>query len=577
MNPTNYFSSPKNSLHVNYEALREFYIENKTASEVATKFGLGLAYFKKIKYNFQQQLKNHQDPFFSQAKRGPKKKNTSKNTIDIVIELRKKNYSVLDIRSILESKNIKISLITIDRILKDAGFAPLLRRTKNERRETELPKQIEAPSSAGYILSNERFSSERSVGILVFLPILEQMKIIDAIKRANFPQTSILSDVSMVLSFLAIKLLGRERLSHDDCWKFDRVLGFFAGLNVLPKSATLSSYSYRITRSMNKKLLTEMANIFSAEGDFNLDFKTIPHWGDDSVLEKNFSGTRNKAIKSILSLIVQNPTTGYLNYSEAGVLHEDQNDSVIDFVDFWTKSTGKCPKMLIFDSKFTCYENLSKLNMSKEGIKFLTIRRKGAKLLARVKAIPEDEWTKIKVDGKNRKHKSLIIYDEKCQLRKYKGEVRQILIKGTGRENPIFLITNDFDSKANELVKKYARRWLVENEIAEQVEFFQINHPSSSIVIKVDFDLTISLLAHNLYKILSQQIEGFEDCTVPTINRKFIDNGGSLTVDEKHRKLTVELKKKTHLPLLLSLDLLKSNTQLTWHGLEIEFKSGTVS
>ncbi len=43
------------------------------------------------------------------------------------------------------------------------------------------------------------------------------------------------------------------------------------------------------------------------------------------------------------------------------------------------------------------------------------------------------------------------------------------------------------DADAGKLVKKYAGRWLVEQEIAEHVAFFNLNNPSSSIVVKVDF------------------------------------------------------------------------------------------
>jgi hypothetical protein len=39
------------------------------------------------------------------------------------------------------------------------------------------------------------------------------------------------------------------------------------------------------------------------------------------------------------------------------------------------------------------------------------------------------------------------------------------------------------------VVRRYSRRWLVEKAISEQIEFFHLNRLSSSIVIKVDFDL----------------------------------------------------------------------------------------
>jgi len=92
------------------------------------------------------------------------------------------------------------------------------------------------------------------------------------------------------------------------------------------------------------------------------------------------------------------------------------------------------------------------------------------------------------------------------------------------------------------VVKKYARRWLVEKEIAEQVVFFNLNNPSSSIVVKVDFDLTLSLLAHNLYRVLANNLPGFEHCTAATISRKFLETGARIKVE--NREIVVSLKKK---------------------------------
>jgi hypothetical protein len=56
-------------------------------------------------------------------------------------------------------------------------------------------------------------------------------------------------------------------------------------------------------------------------------------------------------------------------------------------------------------------------------------------------------------------------------------------------------------------VRKYCRRWLVEKGIAEQIDFFHLNRVSSSMVIKVDFDLIMTVLAHNIYRLLASKLE----------------------------------------------------------------------
>ena len=91
-----------------------------------------------------------------------------------------------------------------------------------------------------------------------------------------------------------------------------------------------------------------------------------PSWGDASVLEKNWAGSRSKAIKSLLALVAQDPSTGNLSYTNSEVKHRNQSDAIFDFVDFWKQGRGVAPKMLIFDSKFTTYRNLSELNRSEE-------------------------------------------------------------------------------------------------------------------------------------------------------------------------------------------------------------------
>jgi hypothetical protein len=439
-----------------------------------------------------------------------------------------------------------------------------------------LPASIEVPASEPMVWRNESFPTEHGGGPLVFLPFIERLGIVPAIQRAGFPKTSVLSDTASVMSLLALKLLGNERLSHDAPYSLDRALGLFAGLNVLPKNASLSSYSYRVRREQNLALLKELARIFQSDNNgsdtFNLDFKAIPHWGDQSVLENNWAGMRSKRIKSLLALLVQNPDSGMLMYSDACIRHRNESNAVLEFVDFWKEGQNKSPKMLIFDSRFTTYENLSKLNL--EDIKFLTLRRRGKKLITQTNALPEQQWQTVNIPGK-RKYPKVRVHDSLIDLRHYDGKLRQIIVTDHGRNQPTFLVTNEFDMPIAALITKYAHRCLVEQEIAEQINFFHLNSPSSSLVIKVDFDLTLSLLAHNLFRTLARQLPRFEKCTVATIARDILQNGANIVVE--NREVTVNLKKKVHLPTLFELQWMKEKTYLPWMGAKIKFGYASVS
>jgi transposase len=579
MEPKEYFQKPAMPEHRHYEALKAYYCDGMKANDAAAKFGLSPKYFKKLRHLFLQKLKQGSYPFFSKKKTGPKKRRTDSETIELIVSLRKRNCSVSDIKVFLDSKGKKISIETIDRILKAEGFAPLPKRTRGERLSISLPGKIRAPKSVPLETADEEFTTECGAGPLVFLPLLEKLGIVEAIKAAGYPETNGLSDVQTVLSFLALKLPGGLRWSHDTKWNMDRALGMFAGLNVLPKSTTLSTYSYRITRAQNRNLLKKLSGIFRdeeiEEGEFNLDFKAIPHWGDSSVLEKNWAGSRSKAMKSILSMVVQDPSTGNLSYTDAEIKRKNHGDAILHFVDFWKSGRGVAPKMLIFDSKLTTYRNLNELDKCKENIKFLTIRRRSKSLIEKAEKIDGDQWKKINIERSKGKWQRVGVHDGKSKLRDYEGEIRQIVLTDHGRRKPTFLITNDFDIEVRDLIKKYARRWLVEQEIAEHIAFFNLNNPSSSIVVKVDFDLTISLLAHNLYRILSGHLNGFERCTAETISRKFLENGAKIVI--KGDRVAVHLKKKTHLPILFEVPWMQDTTKLSWSGLSISYATGTCS
>jgi hypothetical protein len=297
MEPKKFFLNPDYPTQRQYEALRAFYIEGSCASEAANKFNFSPAYFKKLRYEFNKSLKEEQNPFFQEKKTGPKKRFTDNKIIEQIVCLRKQNHSIQDIKTILVAKGQFISLDTIDKILKAEGFACLPKRTRLERLSVKIPAKVKPPQCIAYEFTNEEFSTEKGAAPLIFLPLIKKLGIIEAIQKAKFPETS-------VLTFVALKILGNERLSHDTTWNMDRALGFFARLNVLPKKSTLSSYSYRVQRSSNRKFLMELSKIFTdelEEGEFNLDFKTIPHWGDKSVLEKNWSGMHQRNKKSSIT------------------------------------------------------------------------------------------------------------------------------------------------------------------------------------------------------------------------------------------------------------------------------------
>jgi len=252
----------------------------------------------------------------------------------------------------------------------------------------------------------------------------------------------------------------------------------------------------------------------------------------------------------MLAVLAHDPDTGLIDYGDADILQKDESAVILEFLDFYrSTSKGKQEPLryLVFDSRFTNYENLKRLN--REEVKFITIRRRGKQMIDLIEKLPVAGWHDVKVDCAGHKHRTLHVYDEQVFLKGYDNEIRQITITGHGKIKPAVIITNDESLTVEHIIRKYARRWIIEKTIAEQIEFFHLNLVSSSMVIKVDFDLTMSVLAHNLYRLLAQYLERYENLSIQRLYEKFVFNGADIEIAEK--SITVRLKKKRTLPLIL--------------------------
>ena len=565
--PYNYFSRPASIAQKKYEALRAFFYEKMTAEETAGRFGYKLSAFYSLTRDFRDFLKDRgsEDIFFITKKPGRREKDLEGNITALIINLRKKYLSVPDIKAITDARGYKISERYIHNILQKEGFDRLPRRAKQDRVVRNTSYVITAPESVFLAYAPEKFSTVNSIGILCLLPYIKQYGIDSAIEKSGYPETKSIGRIASILSFMALKLSNIRRYSADDLWCMDRGLGLFAGLNVLPKTAWFSSYSSRITREMNLAFLKDLHNIWKRHGllsdTMNMDFTAIPYWGDDSHLQNNWSGKRHTALASMLSVLAQDPDTGIIAYSETGIRHEEQDEVVLEFLDFYrTKGRPDNLKYLVFDSKFTAYENLRKLEDAQ--IKFITIRRRGKNIVEYLEKLPKTAWKKVRVMNADGKGRELMIYEDEVSIKDYGKPIRQIAITGHGRLKPALIITNDADLKIESLIRKYSRRWLIEKGISEQIEFFHLNRVSSSMAIKVDFDLTMTVLAHNLYRLLAMNLPGYTHNTSETLFEKFLCNSGEVEITDD--EIQVRLKKKRNLPALLSEMEKFRDTRIPW-------------
>jgi hypothetical protein len=352
------------------------------------------------------------------------------------------------------------------------------------------------------------------------------------------------------MSYLGLKLLGQKRICHIDDFSFDYGLGLFAGLNVLPKSSAIGSYSYRHPREYVRTLLKGFTKVLQKQGyikgkAINLDFHSIPHFGDESSLENHWVPTRGKSMKSVLSFFAQDLETTFLCYSNGEIRREHQQDEVLEFVKFYKDSTGLLPERLVFDSKLTTYANLNQLNQ--QGILFITLKRRGKNYLQQIGKITN--WEKVRLDNVKRQYRNLQVSESLIPLADYDNKIRQLIVKGTGRELPMNIVTNDLKTNKKGIITFYSHRWRVENNIQENVDFFNLNALSSPVVVKVDFDIAMTLIGNTLYKLLAQKTKWFLNAKPTTISKKFIDIKTYVTVNEN--SVIVKFSKKPEMPLLM--------------------------
>ena len=74
---------------------------------------------------------------------------------------------------------------------------------------------------------------------------------------------------------------------------------------------------------------------------------------------------------------------------------------------------------------------------------------------------------------------------------------------------------------------------------------------SSSMVIKVDFDLTMSILTHNIFRLMVLDLERYTHILDQSFFDKYIMNAADLKIDEE--KMCISLNKKITNPIILNV------------------------
>jgi hypothetical protein len=561
-----FFLSPQFPLQRQYEALRAFLVDDEPSADVARHFGYSPGAFRVLCYQFRHDPLKRAS-FFRLPLRGPQSSPTRDRVRDLAVAMRKRNLSVYDMQRELAAAGHTISINSLIVLLREEGFSRLPRRADDERPVTVKPEISDVADVRRLNLSPGSFRTPLA-GLFLFLPLLDRIDLQAVVTAARLPSSQMIPAAQAVRSLLALKLIGAERKSYVMDLVTDQAIAVFAGINVVPKRSYLASYSSRIDHKICLRFMEAWLDQVEQAGlphgaSFDLDFHSVPANSAQEPLEKHYVSSRSRSQKGILVFLARDAEQRVLRYANAGVTKGEQADEIVQFVRFWKKHTGQPPAELVFDSQLTTYEKLSELN--REGISFITLRRRSDKMKREIYSQPDSAWRRISLPALTRIYRNPKVLETRVTLSGYQGELRQLTIMELGHEEPTVLLTNHRKLGPVELVTRYAQRMLIENGISEAVQFFHIDALSSMVGMKVDFDMQLTLVASSLYRMMAQRIgREYSHSQAKTVFRNLLNLSGKVEVTASTVVVTID--KRAHNPYLVASGLADQPTPMPWFG-----------
>lgn len=554
-----FFLEPRSAKQRQYEALRAYFVEERPSAEVARAFGYTPGTFQVMCHHFRRDANPE---FFVEPRPGPRTQPKKSAARSLLVELRKRNHSVYEISAQLKARGLALSPTAVREVLKAEGFAPLPRRLDDERPAGRRPT-VEPTADVRRLSLEPREFHTMCGGLFLFVPGLVALQLETLAKRAGLPGSKMIPAAHALRAMLALKLWSIERRSHVMPKVADEGLGLLAGLNVVPKRSFLAEYSSRVGHHQIVKLLGAYhaslsdVDLFDG-GSFNLDFHSIPFFGEHPIVERHYVAMRSRRQKSVLTFLAQDLDGRAFCYSNADLRKGEESEEIFRFIEFWQQTHGKPPRHLVFDSKLTTLPNLARLDDLH--ITFLTLRARSPSLVKQIAELPASAWRTVELDVPTRKYRFPRVHETPLIIDGH--TFRQLVIQDLGHDQPTILLTNERKTNAAKLISRYAQRMLIENALSDAVRFFHMNALSSAVGIKVDFDMALLVIASGLYRLLARKMRGYADAHAKTIFRDLIDIPATVTVG--NNAVTVRLHRRSHLPIIIDSGLLNQPVQVPW-------------
>jgi hypothetical protein len=565
-----YFLTPADAPQRRYEALRAYFVEGKPASEVADRFGYSTASV----HQMATLLRAGKMTLFTDARPGPKGPRKATGQLRArVLALRSAGHSVTEIAAALTAEGLPVSAQTTWQILDAEGIGRLPRRDEGRRGPPARLDAVKAAKLPGWPGADMALPCDHA-GLLLLFPAMADLGLPGLVRSAGYPSTRALSSWQSVGTLLLAKCARRARVHHIGSLTDDEGLAFSLGLTSLPKATHLGTYSWRIGRETNQKLLSGLVaalrplGLATGEAGFNCDFHAIRHHGTEALLEKHYVPRRSQRTRAVLTFFAQDHASTEMAYANADITKTGQAAEIIAFADYWNAATGSDPGLLVFDSQLTTYKILDEL--TGRGINWLTLRQRGKAELERLAALPATAWKTVTI-ARSGRYRRPRLHEDMIKLTGVSSKVRQIAIRGIGRDEPTLLITHNLATPAKDLFARYAERMMVENELDAYIGGFHLDALTSGVPLNVDLDTTLTVVAGNLYRLLALKLPRYQNATPDRIWRHFLDATGTLHIDDTG--VTCALNLRSYHPVLIDAGFADLEVPIPWwHGRTLRFR-----
>ena len=221
------------------------------------------------------------------------------------------------------------------------------------------------------------------------------------------------------------------------------------------------------------------------------------------------------------------------------------------------------------DSKVVPYPELSQLNQ--RGIWFVTIRRRGAAILRRLRTLPASPWRQAVIDTAPRRQPHVRDREETGPCPGAQGALRQRAVTGPGRVPPTGCRSHNTQASARALRVRDASRQRVEDGLGSSGHGFPRDGVARAGRRQVDLATTMTVLAKGCARWRAQPLRGFDTAAPQQRSRTCVATAGG--VDSQPARLVVHCDKRCHNPIVRDAALDQpSHVMPWWRNLPVVFQ-----